>query len=102
MPDILTRITQRRNARGVASLAAQRSVEFGRLGTGPLELKKVWVGREGHRGVPELARFLAARNFREHRPEERHTVDVDGWRADVVADRVHPGVVTLAQRVVVS
>ncbi|CFR77107.1 Uncharacterised protein [Mycobacterium tuberculosis] len=60
------------------------------------------VGSEGNRGIPELAGFLAARNLREHRPEERHTIDMDRRRTDVLAHRVHPGVVAFAQGVVVS
>jgi len=42
------------------------------------------------------------RNPRQHRAEERRPVDVNGGRADVIADRVHPGVVTLTQRFVVG
>ena len=78
-----------------------RTQSNGRLGAAALELPEVRIGREGHRGVPELAGFLAARDLRQHRAEERDAVDVNGRRADVVADRVHSGVVALAQRLVV-
>src|ERR1700704_2601676 len=78
-----------------------KSVELRRLGPAALELPEVRIGRERHRGVPQLARFLAARDLREHRAEEGDAVDVDGRGADVVADRVHALVVTLAQRLVV-
>src|ERR1700722_3947397 len=77
------------------------SVDPGRLGAGALELPEVRIGRERHRGVPQLAGLLAARNLREHRTEERHAVDVDGRGADVVADGVHALVVALAQGLVV-
>ena len=66
-----------------------------------LELEEVRIRRERHRRVPQLAGLLAARDPRQHRAEERDAVDVDGRRADVVADRVHALVVALAQRLVV-
>src|SRR6185312_12445801 len=76
-------------------------IELRRLGAGPLEFEEVRVGRERHRGVPKLAGLLAARNLGQHRPEERHAVDVNGRGADVFADRVHTGVVALAQSLAV-
>src|SRR3981081_3736589 len=102
MTAILPWWARRRNARGVAPPGATMSVELRLLVPRALELEKVRIGGEGHRGIPQLAGFLTARNPRKHRPEERHTVDVDGRRADIVTDRVHAGVVTLAQRLVVG
>src|SRR6185312_560174 len=99
MPAILT---QARGPAGWGGSPPYLSVEFGLFGAAALELEEVRVGREGHRGVPQLARFLAARDLGEHRSEERHIVDVDGRCADVIADRVHPGVVARAHRFVVG
>ncbi len=56
----------------------------GALGAGALELEEVRVGGEQPRAVPQLHRVLAARDAGEHRAEERHAVDVDGRRADLV------------------
>src|ERR1700728_1772176 len=101
MTAILTWRAQRRNAQCVTPSGAAGSVELRLFVPRPLELEEVRIRREGHRGVPELAGLFTARDPREHRPEERHTVDVDGRRADIVTDRIHALVVALAQRVVV-
>src|SRR6478609_283519 len=76
-------------------------VERRRLGASSLELPEVRVRRKGHRRVPQLAGFLAARDLRQHWAEERDAVDVNRRRADVLADGIHALVVALAQRLVV-
>src|ERR1700692_318135 len=98
MTAILTRVPQRRNARWCHVAEHEGSVELGLFVTSPLELEEVRIGRERHRGVPQLPGLFAARDPRDHRPEERDAVDVDGRRTDVRTDRAHPGVVALTQR----
>ncbi|VTR10092.1 Uncharacterised protein [Clostridioides difficile] len=58
------------------------------------------VGRQGARTVPHRSGILTARDARQHGAEEGHVVDVNGGRSDVVADLVHPGVMTRANRLV--
>ena len=71
------------------------SVELRWLGAGALEFVEVRIGGEDHRCVPQLAGLFPARDLGQHGPEERHPVDVDGGRTDVIADGVHAGVVAL-------
>src|SRR5690606_19690806 len=58
-------------------------VEDRRLVAGTLELEEVREGGEVDRAVPYRSRDLAAWDPGQYRPEERHSVDVDGGSSDV-------------------
>src|SRR3712207_3306069 len=93
--------TDQRPAEAGAARWSTRSFEVQAVGTLPLDLEEVRVAGERDAGVPELASVLSTGNPGEHRAEEGDVVDVNGWRADALADLVHAGVVAGSQRLVV-
>src|SRR5215471_3178016 len=77
------------NAHARQSGTAPRSIEDRIPGPGALQFEEP-VGRGGQQhAVPEPCGRLAARDRRDHRPEERRAVHGDDRRADLVADPVH-------------
>src|SRR5919112_5389897 len=77
------------------------SAEVGALVAAALELVEARRARDQHDAVPELAGVLALGCRRDERTEERHALDRDDRRADLLADEVDPLVVGGPQGLVV-